>query len=596
MSLSATVINTIKKIHELSGQPELRQQKVLFLQELIQRSMATHAKVLAEAKKSVSEDDTLNGKDKDGLTPLMWAAKLGLTDVMAMLIAGHPIHVPGASFDAVDKSGRTVLHHAADAGQLEAVRFLCSDERGRRLLEQADTAANRTPLLAAVSRHRVEVVKYLVQEQKAAVSATVVIKGGRNTTSIPIIAHLLNPVHSTYGEKAEDAKLDEERVVACLEILCDAKADVNARIVEEPHKKDSFFNDTTYESPLNIAAGRGLSQVVDSLVKHGADVSSEQTINFCGRFTPFACALGCFRRHELSIQQCAKVFEALFGGNPEPKVIESAFKDAISMALHGDSRVGRAPSSEGLCALFSVPQFLAMFSSQPQYIRKVAEYFDSEKINIVIQHMLEYKAMTQAMFNEAIVATGKRGSVATVKLFCEMKQFVLEQKSLNQALVNAIDETHGSWQRVEKLALYIQHGALPTLRGKKEGKTIFDVAIEADEYKSHGMKSLRILLALPQIKESAEARALVQEIVQNLKRKAPNEDRHGIYSQPADFIRVFDEFGFGGVGGPAVHGAPVSRPTDRAPAKAASAAAGGAGAGVQPATAAGAGAAAARRL
>ena len=75
----------------------------------------------------------------------------------------------GASLDAVDQSGDTVLHRAARGGSIGLIK-VCIKHAGspnqpslRRMLEQTN-AAGRTPLQVAVDAKRVKAARFLRRE------------------------------------------------------------------------------------------------------------------------------------------------------------------------------------------------------------------------------------------------------------------------------------------------------------------------------------------------------------------------------------------------------------------------------------------------
>jgi len=60
----------------------------------------------------------VNASDPEGLTPLMFAAKLGHTETARLLVS------LGANVNATSKSGKTPLAHALEGGHAEIVVVL----------------------------------------------------------------------------------------------------------------------------------------------------------------------------------------------------------------------------------------------------------------------------------------------------------------------------------------------------------------------------------------------------------------------------------------------------------------------------------------
>ena len=64
--------------------------------------------------------DLMMRRDPNGMTPMMWAAGKGHTDIVEYLIS------KGADVNTANYSGRTALHHAAFYGHLDVVKLLLS--------------------------------------------------------------------------------------------------------------------------------------------------------------------------------------------------------------------------------------------------------------------------------------------------------------------------------------------------------------------------------------------------------------------------------------------------------------------------------------
>lgn len=590
MSLSATLIAVIKKIHQLPAEAPERQQKVAQLQQIITRSMAVHAEVCGEDKDLLTEDDTINGKDKDGLTPLMWAAKLGLSDVMAILIAGNPEHgVPGAKLDAVDNDGRHVLHHAAEAGQLAAVKLIFEHEQGRALLERRDTKTDSTPLFSAAGAHRAEVVKYLVEEQKAnvhAVAKTTVESWGSD--QVPIVAHMLSVRRERDYKNQIEVKIDESQVLACLEVLHAAGADFNApRWGLNRDTQDSEYSRS--HAPLGLAAAYGLVRVWEFMLDHGVNpnvVDKEHEAPGYRR-TMIERAIsktgtGYFGS-DVPIKARAAMVQALLKKNPASRQeLQRVLIFAESQVL--DHQEGKTPAS-GLRAVLQVPQFLAETQACKELFLSAIGKLDfghsnegkgnKKKIEIV-KAFIEENAVNQGMVDEGVIkAAAVRGESTAqfqlVKMLCEAKP-APSQKALDQALVAAIEHDKCTSQM---LILLVGAGARLAAQGANS-QTVFDVMVKKDP-SGTAMSHLRNLLALPQVKENQGAMAMCQKKLQQLKSEG---------AKSAHIVRAFEESGIkveapvpavvveakvqaapaavasaAPVGGQVMHTAPVSQPT-----------------------------------
>ena len=90
---------------------------------------------------------------KDGVTPLMVAARLDKNTVTQMLVGLSDVN-------AKDASGKTALHYAAEAGSLRLVKTLVAYKADAK----ATTNVGDTPLCLAVMRPAEDVIAYLLDE------------------------------------------------------------------------------------------------------------------------------------------------------------------------------------------------------------------------------------------------------------------------------------------------------------------------------------------------------------------------------------------------------------------------------------------------
>ncbi|MHB1947796.1 MAG: ankyrin repeat domain-containing protein [Gammaproteobacteria bacterium] len=512
MSISASLISALKKIQQASDHPEQRQQAVTYLHNLIHKSMTVHAQVSAEAKETVLIEDTLNGKDAEGLTPLMWAARLGLADVMPTLLTGNPPHVPGAELDAVDNNNRTVLHHAAEAGHLGAVKFLCQNEKALTLLETRDKS-DCTPLYLSAGMHHPEVVRYLIQEQKANISTLIHTTGfSQSKSSIPLSAHVIH--------RGDESKVDETKIIACLEILHAAGADFNTPIFRE--SKD-FYHGQVFSTiyPLSLAAERGYSKVLEFMLSKNTDVNA-QNEESRQRCSMLECALINKSWPQITIEERMQVLQALLKANPATeKTIASAIKFAMNQAKSDDIK-----SINPLRALLRIPEFSAsayLCTNEFAYNAKFSNYIP------MMQVFIEEKAVNQTMMNKALLSAAENNANEVIKLLCESKPKP-DQDALDAALIQVLNPIYTYYECVTSL---LQYGANPAVKNTVKDATIFSYAIRQGTY-DKSMSALRSLLNLPQVKNSSDAQAIARE-------EAQKYQLDGLKS--AHIVKVFAEFG-----------------------------------------------------
>ena len=103
----------------------------------------------------------INEKDREGFTPLHWAAEKGHLSVVEYLL--HR----GADFQDRIK-GQSYLHWAAEEGHLSVVEYLVDQKAD--INAQSSGYPSGTPLHLAVHNGHLSVVEYLVN-QKADINA-----------------------------------------------------------------------------------------------------------------------------------------------------------------------------------------------------------------------------------------------------------------------------------------------------------------------------------------------------------------------------------------------------------------------------------------
>lgn len=163
----------------------------------------------------------VDAKDEDGETPLLHAARQGHT-VTAKYLLDH-----GADPAIPSDLGATALHHSAGIGDIELLRFLLS--KGVDIDSQSDAG---TPLIWAAGHGQHDAVKVLLEHH-----------ANPNAETDDNITPLLSAVAA--GS------------LACLELLIQAGARVNI-----------IAGGAT---PLHIAADIGSPEIINCLLKAGAD-------------------------------------------------------------------------------------------------------------------------------------------------------------------------------------------------------------------------------------------------------------------------------------------------------------------------------------
>ena len=185
---------------------------------------AAQAGDLVKIRELLEKDPALvNAKDENGRTPLHWAARAGNLEVLRYLVD------KGADPNALDNNGVASLHILARSGQPEAARLLI--EKGADI--DIKDPVKLTPLNMAAESGLEAMVKLLIEkgadiENKHAYGRTPLVGAARERGNINVIRMLL-----------------------------DAGADVNS-------------SDNWKATALDLAAWRGFEEVVNLLLERGA--------------------------------------------------------------------------------------------------------------------------------------------------------------------------------------------------------------------------------------------------------------------------------------------------------------------------------------
>jgi ankyrin repeat protein len=206
--------------------------------------------------------DLVFSKDKNGATPLHWAAGTGHKDVAELLLANK------ADVNAKDKNGMTPLHWAAANGHREAVEPLLADKAD----VNAKDNFGATPLHHAAANGHKDVAQLLLAH-----NADVNAKANQGQTPKPPddpFSRFLADASAFYAGGGTDksregttplhlAAANGHRDVA--ELLLANKADVNAK-------------DIMGATPLDHAAGNGRKDTAELLLANKADVNAKDHV------------------------------------------------------------------------------------------------------------------------------------------------------------------------------------------------------------------------------------------------------------------------------------------------------------------------------
>ena len=224
----------------------------------------------------LKKDADVYAQDKQGLTPLIYAANNGRVDAIRQLCMDH-----WASIEFVQKAdekgsaiGRTALHWAAAMGQAKSVDVLldllkADDEALRRALRATDDKRKATPLGLACSMGVREIAQSLLKANSEInhsnkVGATPLIEaadGGHEQ----VVQLLLEP-----GRGALVDKLDGSNMSALM-TACAARRTRTMRLLLDGRAAVDLRGDTG-KTALLIACVKGYEDCVRVLIEHGASI------------------------------------------------------------------------------------------------------------------------------------------------------------------------------------------------------------------------------------------------------------------------------------------------------------------------------------
>jgi len=252
-----------------------------------------------------------NYRDKDGWTPLHYAAYRGRVDVAELLIK-H-----GAEINAKDNDGATPLHLAAQKGHVDVAELLI------KYSAEVNARSNngRTPLHAAALGDHVKVAELLIKH-----GAEVNARDDNGTTPLHYaaswghvdVAELLikHGAEINAGDKNGYTPLHLATYhgqVKVAELLIKHGAEINAK-------------DNDGEAPLHRAALNGHAGVAELLIKYGADVNAKTNDGY----TPL---------HLAAQEGHADVVKLLLESGADPTVRDNDGKSPLDVARErGDFR------------------------------------------------------------------------------------------------------------------------------------------------------------------------------------------------------------------------------------------------------------------
>jgi ankyrin repeat protein len=222
-----------------------------------------------------------NARDPQStLTALMFAAGIGATEILTLLIAA------GALVNAVDdRAGATALHKACQGGHFEVAKLLVE---GQAFVNQQTTSTGHTPLLEAIWFKSDKIVRYLL-DHNARVDintyygfsiddhieyALRVNQGNAGHEALVRIQTMVAEQKQAIAERRNRQRLN---AAVLKNDLTAVRAALSAgEDLEQQWPATGTFEDG--HTPLLIASRDGRTEIVSELIARGADVNATEPV------------------------------------------------------------------------------------------------------------------------------------------------------------------------------------------------------------------------------------------------------------------------------------------------------------------------------
>lgn len=486
----------------------------------LKRLIATMKQLSEFAEKhhlQIHAENTLDGSDEKGLTPMMWASKLGLIGVMEIL------QTEGAKLDSVDQAGMNAAHHAAFHGQLGALQFLCSSEEGKKLLKKGDTITGATPFFLAAATGKASVVTYLVHEQKADVEESLCMPNGTydfDTKAVyPLVVWMLDRyfLQHKYPQIIKE-NVSENKLLFCLEALKELGAPFKVNRIVSGKRKQTHYRDPS-ASALCLAAENGFSEIIQLMGKAGV-IAEARPDGLHALF--YALGLGSMAdAKKLTPEQCIKTFEELLTQETLPLLYTLPYKYLGSAS---------APSFP--------ERFILMLQSKklhkldPSFVSKAFEKYLNESTDIdLMKAYYNAKLVTQEMADNTLISllngldstkhlcSSDLNNTTSIKcLMREKPTPSLEaQTTFMKKFMEQLMEKEGRDISINFIETLMVIGFDPLIQNKK-GWNIFECIINKcksqwnfSRFTQTSYDDLGTLLRLPNLKENPGVKKYCQE-------------------------------------------------------------------------------------
>ena len=210
----------------------------------------------------------IDSRGNDGTTPLMVAAAKGEEKTVDLLLS------KGADPFLKNFMGRNLLHAAAEGGNSSIMRSMLSYDID---INSKDDESSVTPLMIAVKRNHVEVVKCLLQK-----GADISLTTESNKRNALHIASQHGSVEAMEMLLSYDLRPDSRDVEGNTPLACAAASgQIEAVNCLLKHGADPFLKGKNGWSILHFAAQSGNVIIIETMLSEGLDIDSRgETLGF----------------------------------------------------------------------------------------------------------------------------------------------------------------------------------------------------------------------------------------------------------------------------------------------------------------------------
>lgn len=297
----------------------------------------------------------INSADVNGMTAILFAVAYNHADLVPYLVS------KGARIDCKTTGGTTLMHQAAYRGNLDLIKYLVSEKQP---VNPGRDQWGNTPLVAAASRGRKEVVAYFLEngadpnetsgEGQSVLVATV--QGGNREIVELLLAKGADPNISWHGgnalafavwgddpevirmliAKGADAKNVDESGWGVLHRVAQHKGNVEIAKLLVDAGAEADRKDKEGNTPLLMASERGFTDLVKYLASAGASVEA-----FDGNF-------GCTPLHIAAAKGYSDLAEFLIGAGARVDAKDKRGSCPLDDAMmHGNMKIAGAIKAKG---------------------------------------------------------------------------------------------------------------------------------------------------------------------------------------------------------------------------------------------------------